>query len=167
MARPGARHHEHHRSGLAPREIARINMRLASKMFAASTLVILALVGVAAWSLLAVDHLVRAHRDITGQSLPALQLEASLQETIPRLLRLEARYLVLRDRAYGDLLKERAERVAADLERLDPLLRSTAERQSYRDAVVALATYQQHVNRERALLSRGDTAQALRVSEGP
>ena len=142
-------------------------MRLASKMFAASTLVILALVGVAAWSLLAVDRLVRAHRDITVQSLPALQVEVSLQEAVPRLLRIEARYLVLRDRAYGDLLKERAERAAADLEGLDPLLRSTAEQKSYRDAVVALATYQQHVNRERALLSRGDTAQALRVSEGP
>ena len=142
-------------------------MRLASKMFAASTLVILALVGVAAWSLLAVDHLVRAHRDITGQSLPALQVEVSLQEAVPRLLRIEARYLVLRDRAYGDLLKERAERAAADLEGLDPLLRSTAEQKSYREAVVALATYQQHVNRERALLNRGNTAQALRVSEGP
>jgi signal transduction histidine kinase len=142
-------------------------MRLAYKMFAASTLVILALVGVGAWSLLAVDHLVRAHRDITGQSLPALQLEVSLQESVPRLLRLEARYLVLRDRAYGDLLKERAERAAADLERLEALLRSTAEQKSYRDAVVALATYQQHVNKERALLSRGQPALALRVSEGP
>jgi signal transduction histidine kinase len=142
-------------------------MRLASKMFAASTLVILALVGVAAWSLLAVDHLVRAHRDITSQSLPALQLEVSLQEAVPRLLRLEARYLVLRDRAYGDLLRERAERAAADLARLESLLRSTAERKSYREAVVALATYQEHVNRERTLLTRGETARALRLSEGP
>jgi signal transduction histidine kinase len=136
-------------------------------MFVASTLVILALVGVAAWSLLAVDHLVRAHRDVTSQSLPALQLEVSLQEAVPRLLRLEARYLVLRDRAYGDLLKERAERSAADLERLDVLLRSTAEQKSYRQAVVALAAYQQHVNRERTLLGRGETARALRLSEGP
>jgi signal transduction histidine kinase len=142
-------------------------MRLASKMFAASTLVILALVGVASWSLLAVDHLVRAHRDITSQSLPALQLEVSLQEAVPRLLRLEARYLMLRDRAYGDLLRERAERAAADLARLESLLRSTAERKSYREAVVALATYQEHVNRERTLLTRGETARALRLSEGP
>src|SRR5438445_10331742 len=167
MVPPVALHHEDHRSGLASREIGRTGMRLASKMFAASPLVILALVGVAAWSLLAVDHLVRAHRDITDQSLPALQLEVSLQEAVPRLLRLEARYLVFRDRAYGDLLKERAERAAANLEGLDPLLRSTAEQKSYREAVVALATYQQHVNRERALLNRGNTAQALRVSEGP
>src|SRR5438309_10460736 len=115
-------------------------MRLASKMFAASTLVILALVGVAAWSLLAVDHLVRPHRDVTGQSLPALQVEVSFQEAVARLLRIEARYLVLRDRAYGDLLKERAECAAGNLEGLDPSLRSTAELMSYREAVVALAT---------------------------
>ena len=82
-------------------------MRLASKFFAATTLVIMALVGVAAWSLLTVDRLVRAHREITDRSLPALQIEVALQEVVPRLLRLEARYLVLRDRAYGDLLKER------------------------------------------------------------
>jgi signal transduction histidine kinase len=142
-------------------------MRLASKIFAASTLVILTLVGVAAWSLVAVDHLVRAHRDITSRSLPALQLEVSLQEAVPRLLRLEARYLVLRDRAYGDLLKERTERTVADLRRLDGLLRSTAEQKSYGEAVAAMATYQAHVNKERALLTRSETAQAQRLSEGP
>ncbi len=92
-------------------------MRLASKFFAATTLVIMALVGVAAWSLLAVDHLVRAHREITDRSLPALQIEVALQEVVPRLLRLEARYLVMRDRAYGDLLKERTARTVADLSR--------------------------------------------------
>src|SRR5438034_1781483 len=142
-------------------------MRLASKIFAASTLVLLALLCVAGWGLLAVGHLVRAHRDITDRSLPALQLEVSLEEIVPRLLRLEARYLVLRDRAYGQLLKERAARAAADLERLEVLLRSPAEEKSYREAVAALATYEQLIDKERALLSRGETARALRLSEGP
>ena len=142
-------------------------MRLASKIFAATTLVILALVGVAAWSLQAVDHLVRAHRDITGRSLPALQLEVALQEVVPRLLRLEARYLVLRDRAYGDLLKERTSRAAIDLARLESLLESNAERASYREAVAALATYQDLVDRERALVSKRAMADAMRISEGP
>jgi len=142
-------------------------MRLASKIFAATTLVILAMVGVAAWSLLAVDHLVRAHRDITSRSLPALQLEVSLQDAVPRLLRLEARHLVLRDRAYGDLVKERMDRTASDLGRLDALLRSSAEQVSYREAVAALATYEAHVARERALLTKGEAARALRLSEGP
>jgi len=142
-------------------------MRLASKFFAATTLVIMALVGVAAWSLLAVDHLVRAHREITDRSLPALQIEVALQEVVPRLLRLEARYLVLRDRAYGDLLKERTERAVADLGRLDTLLASMAEMTSYREAVAALASYQGHVNRERALLGKRDPARAMAISEGP
>jgi signal transduction histidine kinase len=142
-------------------------MRLASKIFAASTLVILALVGVAGWSLLAVDHLVRAHRQITSQSLPALQLEVSLQEAVPRLLRLEARYLVLRDRAYGEVLAERLDRAAADLGRLETLLRSTAERKIYRDAVAALQSYQEQVSKERILIMRGEPARALRLSEGP
>ena len=115
-------------------------MRLAFKMFAASTLVILALVGVGAWSLLAVDHLVGAHRDITDHSLPALQLEVSLQDAVPRLLRLEARYLVLRDRAYGNVLRERVDRATADLARLDALLKSEDERKTYREALAALAT---------------------------
>jgi signal transduction histidine kinase len=142
-------------------------MRLASKFFAATTLVIMALVGVAAWSLLAVDRLVRAHREITDRSLPALQIEVALQEIVPRLLRLEARYLVLRDRAYGDLLKDRTERAVADLGRLHPLLASTAEMTSYREAVAALATYQEHVTKERALLAKREPARAMAISEGP
>src|SRR5205809_7806709 len=101
-------------------------MRLASKFFAATTLVIMALVGVAAWSLLAVDHLVRSHREITDRSLPALQIEVGLQEVVPRLFPLEARDLVLRDRAYGYLLNDRTGRAVADLGSLDTLLASTA-----------------------------------------
>jgi len=142
-------------------------MRLASKIFAATTLVIVALVGVAAWSLSAVDRLVHAHRDITDRSLPALQLEVALQEVVPRLLRLEARYLVLRDRAYGELLRERTARAGADLERLESLLASDAERASYQAAVAALDAYRAHVDRERALLGKGQAARAMKVSEGP
>jgi CHASE3 domain sensor protein len=129
-------------------------MRLAFKIFAATTLVVLVLVGVAVWSLLAVDHLVAAHREITSRSLPALQLEVALQDAAPRLRRLEARYLVLRDGAYGELLKERMARRVADLERVDNLLASPAEKKSYREAVAALATYQEYVNEERTLLAR-------------
>src|SRR5262245_63957085 len=117
-------------------------MRLGCKMFAASTLVILALVGVAAWSISAVDNLGSAHRDISNRSLPALQLEVSLQDAAPKLLRLEARYLVLRDRAYGEALRQRVARAAADLQQLDSLLRSLDERRTYGEAAAAFATYQ-------------------------
>lgn len=138
---------------------------MAFKIFAASTLVILALVGVAGWSLLAVDRLVRAHREIIAQSLPALQLEASLREAVSRVLRLEARYVVLGDRAYGDLLKERTDQAVADLGRLGTLLRSDAEQEIHRRAVSALATYRQHVGIERTLLVEGRVTGALRLSE--
>jgi len=136
-------------------------------MFAGSTLVILALVAVAAWSISAIDRLGSAHRDIASQSLPALQLEVALQDIAPRLLRLEARYLVLRDRAYGDALKERAERAAQDLAQLDPLLRSSEERAIHREAVAAFATYQTSLDQARDLLRRGQSARAIHVSEGP
>ena len=142
-------------------------MRLATKIFAATTLVILALVGVAAWSLRAVDDLVSAHRNITERSLPALQLEVALQEVVPRLLRLEARYLVLRDRAYGDLLTERTSRAAIELARLESLLGSNAERASHHEAVAALASYQDFVERERALVGKRQVARAVEISEGP
>jgi signal transduction histidine kinase len=142
-------------------------MRLASKIFAASTLIILALVGIAGWSLRAVDRLVAAHREISSRSLPSLQLEAALRETVPRLRRLEASHLVLRDRAYGTLLTERVDHASADLERLGPLLESVVERQFHRQAVGALATYRQQLQMEVALLARGKTGRAAGLSDGP
>ena len=142
-------------------------MRLASKIFGASTLVVLALVGVAAGSLLAVDRLVRAHREISDQSIPALQLEVSLQETVPQMLRLEVRYLVLKDRSYGDALQERVDRVTTNLERLNTLLRSEAEQRLYREVVAAFAGYRAQVSTARTLLGRGAASRALTLSEGP
>jgi two-component system sensor histidine kinase GlrK len=142
-------------------------MRLGSKIFAASTLIILALVGVAGWSLRAVDRLVAAHREISSRSLPALQLEAALREAVPRLRRLEASYLVLRDRAYGTLLTERVDHASADLERLGPLLTSVVERQFHRQAGAALATYRQQLQLEATLLARGKTGRATGLSNGP
>jgi signal transduction histidine kinase len=140
---------------------------LASKIFLASTLIVLALVGIAGWTLLAVDRLVRAHREIISHSLPALQIEASLREAVPRLLRLEGRYLVMRDKAYSGLLAERIDQATADLERLAPLLRSPTEGGFHRQASEALAAYRQQVKAEGALLARGETARAMRLSEGP
>jgi signal transduction histidine kinase len=142
-------------------------MRLASKIFAASTVIVLALVGLAGWSLVAVDRLVRAHREIISHSLPALQIEASLREAVPRLLRLEARHLVLRDRAYGGLLTERGDQATEEIEQLGPFLRSSVEQGFHREAMEALAAYRQQLKTELALLAWGETAQAVRVSEGP
>jgi signal transduction histidine kinase len=142
-------------------------MRLAPKIFASSTLVIFALIGIAGCGLLAVKRLVEAHREIANRSLPALQIEAALRESVPRLLRLEARHLVLRDRTYERLIEERAAEATAELERLGPLLSSPAERAIHRDAGAALADYRRQLEAERALLARGRGAEAQRLSEGP
>jgi signal transduction histidine kinase len=64
-------------------------------------------------------------------------------------------------------LKERTARAGADLERLRVLLKSPDEEKSHREAVAAFATYEQVVDKERMLLSRGETVRALRLSEGP
>src|SRR2546427_12915377 len=93
-------------------------MRLGSKIFLASALVIVVLAGVSALSLGAVGGLVSVNREITTRTIPALGLAASAREAIPRLLRLEARALVLGDRRYSKAWTDLAEPMAEDLERL-------------------------------------------------
>ena len=55
-------------------------MRLASKIFLASSLVILVLAGVGALSLGAVGRLVSVNREITTQTVPALRVSSSLRD---------------------------------------------------------------------------------------
>jgi signal transduction histidine kinase len=64
-------------------------MRLSYKVFMTSALVILALLGVATWSLLAISRLVDVNRSIATQSLPALRMGASLREQLAGLTRTE------------------------------------------------------------------------------
>jgi hypothetical protein len=61
-------------------------MWLPYKMFMTSTLVIVALVGVATWSLLAIRRLVDANRGIGTQSLSARRMGTSLREQGSRFL---------------------------------------------------------------------------------
>ena len=97
-------------------------MRLAPKIFLVSVLAILLLGGVSAWSIVAVSRLVEVNRDIATRAVPAIEIASGLPEAFRRLVRLEAKYLVLRDRAYADLWNERATRVASELDRLGTLL---------------------------------------------
>jgi signal transduction histidine kinase len=140
-------------------------MRLASKIFLASSLVILVLVGVAAWSLLAVDRLVSVNREITTQTLPALRLQASLRDSMLMLIRLETRYLLLRDGSYEALWAERADHTRAALEQLSRFLASDGERQRLEETKLAFAEYRAAVNSERALLARGHPEHATALSE--
>jgi len=66
-------------------------MRLASKIFLTSSLVILVLAGVGALSLGAVGRLVSVNREITTQTVPALRVTARLRDQMLSLARLACR----------------------------------------------------------------------------
>jgi len=139
-------------------------MRFAPKIFLVSALVILVLGGVAGWSLHAVNKLVEVNRGIATRSVPAIETTSGLPESFRRLVRLEAKYLVLRDRAYADLWNERATRISSELDRLGTLLGSDDEIRWHADAVAAFSRYRALVDQERVHLTRGETASAERIS---
>src|SRR2546425_3866758 len=133
-----------------------LGMRLSSKIFLASALVIAVLAGVSALSLGAVGGLVSVNREITTRTIPALGLAASAREAIPRLLRLEARALVLGDRRYSKAWADLAEQMAEDLERLGEYALSEREALHRREASAAFEEYRRIVAKEQALLQGGD-----------
>jgi len=142
-------------------------MRLGWKIFGASALVITVLVGVAAWSLAAMGQLVVANRDIATRAVPAVQVESGLRESLDRLERLEARYLVRRDPAYAADWVDRAATVAADLERLAALVGSAHERAALARVTEEVAAYRRHFDTERKLVGRGHVERAQQVADGP
>ena len=135
-------------------------MKLASRIFLTTALVIVVLVAVAGWSLVAMDELIAANREIVTRMVPALRLESALQESVLSLLRLDTRYAVLRDTAYRALWNTRAERAEADLQALRPLLLSPAEVKRHVKAGAAFAVYRRRVEAHHAQLGdgRGPTA---------
>jgi signal transduction histidine kinase len=141
------------------------SIRLSSKIFLASALVILVFAGVSALSLSAVGRLVSVNREITVSTIPALTLTASAREAMPKLLALEARALVLGDRRYVAAWTELATRVAEDLEHLGEYSLSEPEALNRREASTALAEYRRIFEKEQILLRRGDRAGALRLSD--
>src|SRR4029450_13056261 len=143
----------------------RPGLRLSSKIFLASALVIGVLAGVSALSLGAVGRLVSVNRKITTHTIPALALTASARDAIPPLLRLEARALVLGDRHYAKAWTDLTERVAEDLRRLADYPLSGPEAIHCREASTAFGEYQHIVAEEQTLLQRGDRASALRLRD--
>src|SRR5205809_2070385 len=132
-------------------------MRLGSKIFLTSALVIVVLAGVGVLSLLAVDRLVFVNREIATQAVPALRLTASTREAIAPLAWLEARALVLGDARYAKAWTERAGQVSQDLRRLSEYAVSQWEALHLREASVAFEGYRrlvaQRMTRSLALLS--------------
>jgi len=142
-------------------------MRLATKIFLVSALVILVLCGTVVWSLLTVKRLVTANQEITTRAVPALRLQGALRESVQGLVRLEARALVLQDQDYAAMWSDRADRVTRDLDRLGSYLERDGERTAHARAREAFATYRGHVQEERRLGALGQARAALAIAEGP
>jgi len=140
-------------------------MRLSSKIFLASALVILVFAGVSALSLGAVGRLVSVNREITISTIPALSLTASVREAMPRLLAREARALVLGDGRYTTAWTELATQITEDLQRLAEYPLSEQEALHHREAGAAFAEYRRIVEKEQMLLRGGGRAGALRLSD--
>src|SRR5258708_38187398 len=102
-------------------------MRLASKIFLTSSLVILVLAGVGALSLGAVGRLVSVNREITTQTVPALRVSSGLRDQMLSLARLEARYSVLKDARYATAWRAPAARADDEVDRLRTLGPTPAE----------------------------------------
>jgi signal transduction histidine kinase len=139
-------------------------MRLASKIFLTSALVIVVLAGVAALSLFAIDRLVSANRDIVTRTVPALRHTAAAREAIAPLMRLEAHAVVLGDPHYTTAWTERAAQVADALERLGEYAQSRWEQIYLREAGAAFDRYRSIVAQERALVQMGDHRGAVRLA---
>jgi len=140
-------------------------VRLASKIFLTSALVIVVLAGVGILSLRAVDRLVSVNREIATRTVPALRLTASVREAIAPLARLEAHAVVLGDPRYATAWTERAAQVAEKLERLAGYAQSPAEAVHIREANSAFEEYRRFVAEAQALLRLGDRAGAARLTD--
>jgi signal transduction histidine kinase len=140
-------------------------MRLASKIFLTSAVVIVVLAAVAALSLRAINGLVSANRDIVTRTVPALRLTAAAREAIEPLMRLEAHAVVLGDPYYTTAWTERAAQVADDLERLGEYALSSWEKLYLREASAAFDGYRRVVAQERALVQMGDHRGAVRLTD--
>src|SRR5690242_15126862 len=116
-------------------------MRLAWRVFLSTSLVMLVVIGIAAWSLRAVNGFVHTNATIVERTVPALQLETSLRETLVALVRLESRWGVLRDPRYAARWEARADRARRELEALSALLTHPDELRYQRKSTTSFATY--------------------------
>src|SRR5262245_11824901 len=141
-------------------------MRLASKIFLTSAVVVLVLAAVGLLSLRAVGRLVSVNREITDHALPATQLTASLRDAMRRLSRLENRYVILQDLRFATAWIEEAAKVEDDLAKLAAALSSDRQRAALAEVTAAFQEYRQVVAEERNLMARKERKQAERLVDG-
>lgn len=141
-------------------------MRLGPKIFVASSLVVVVLLGVGALSLRAVGRLVSVNAAITTRSVPAVRRAASARDAVLSLARLEARFLVLGDPAFAALWTERAERTREELDRLGELLTTKRETGLLATVRAGFDEYRRVVAQEHQLMLRGERRQAQALGDG-
>jgi two-component system sensor histidine kinase GlrK len=125
-------------------------MRLAWRVFLSTSLVMLVLIGIAGWSLRAVSRFVDVNAVLTDRTVPALRIETSLRDALPALIRIEGRWAVLQDPTYEGLWRERANRVARDLDALGGLLMTVEEERQLRKGRTSFAAYSARVQEAHA-----------------
>jgi signal transduction histidine kinase len=140
-------------------------MRLASKIFLTSSLLIAVLAAVGALGVRAVGRLVSVNREITHHAVPALRLGSSLRDGLGALARLENRFVILRDARYAALWDETAARFDTDLARLGDAVTTDVQRAALAEAALAFADYRRLVAEERALMERGARERAVELAE--
>lgn len=138
-------------------------MRLASKIFLTSSLVVVVLALVGALGLRAVGQLVSVNREITTRAVPAVRLGAELRSALRALGRLEARYVILRDPRYAVLWDERANRFDSELEQLQRVVTTAGQREALAQVAAAFADYRRAVAQQRALVEAGQRTQAMQL----
>jgi signal transduction histidine kinase len=140
-------------------------MRLALKIFLANALVILVLVGVAAWTLAEVAKLLTADRQVAVRAAESLRLEVSVRELIRRASLLEKRHLVFGDQEYAALPSHETLRIKQGMDLLATHLPGEAERQGWTEAQRAFTDYRAAVTRAREARKRGDVTRAGQILE--
>ena len=140
-------------------------MRLGPKIFVASSLVMLVLLGVGALSLRAVGRLVSVNQAITTQTVPAVRRAAAAHDAVLSLARLEARFLVLGDPAFAALWNEHANRAGEELDRLGQLLTTRREMELLASVRRGFEEYRGVVAREHTLVLSGERQRAQALGE--
>jgi signal transduction histidine kinase len=121
------------------------SLRLGQQLGLAVGGLILVVGSLVAWNLIVTRQLTEAHRSLVDSGLPAVRVEVGLLEGVGALRRIEGRYTILKDPAFLTIFRDRARAAVDDLDQLEALLSTPAERELVAAARASLAEYRQMV----------------------
>lgn len=120
-------------------------LRLSQQLALAVAILVAVIGALVGGTLVVVRQLAEAHRLLVEARLPAVRLEVGVLDSLGALRRAEARYAVTGDAAFLRLFADRAQTTAHDVDRLDALLASEAERRLLAEIRALLTTYRELV----------------------